>query len=125
MAFCYHADHGNFAEVARLFTPAGTFDRFGHVLSGRRAIADRMSNRPEGIVARHGIVSVYFTIVDTTVAAAVVNSVTFYGFQTAGDTAELAPTSPRVVEFKDRYRLFEGEWLIEERVGTAVLVNPS
>jgi SnoaL-like domain len=122
-AFCYHADHGNFGEVGRLFSPTGKFDRFGEALSGPDEIAAAMSKRPEGIVTRHGLLSVYFTIVDATVAEAVVNSATFYGFQTPAGTAELAPASPRVVEFKDRYRLVEGEWRIEMRVGTVVLVN--
>ena len=123
--FCYHADHGNFEQVGALFTPTGTFDRFGQVLTGPAEIADAMRKRPEGIVTRHGILNIFFTVVDTVIVEAVVNSATFYGFETAaGGAAQLAPASPRLVEFKDRYRLIEDGWRIEKRVGTVVLANP-
>jgi hypothetical protein len=122
--FCYHADHGNFDKVGALFASTGTFNRFGQVLTGAAEIADGMRKRPEGIVTRHGLLNIYFTVVDQTIAEAVVNSATFYGFETTpGGPAQMAPASPRLVEFRDRYRLIEGEWRIEMRVGTVVLVN--
>jgi hypothetical protein len=122
-AFCHHADHGNFTKVGNLFTPTGTFDRFGQILVGPAQIAAAMSKRPADIVTRHGLLSVYFTVVDDAGAEAIVNSATFYGFTAETGPAQLAPGSPRVVEFRDRYRLFEGQWRIESRVGTVILNN--
>jgi hypothetical protein len=126
MAFCYNADHGNFKRVGELFSPTGTFDRFGLVLNGPAAIAEAMSQRPEGVVTRHGLLSVYFKFVEPTTAEAVVNSVTHFGFQPSPDEpAVLAAASPRLVEFHDRYQLIENAWRIESRVGTAVFASPS
>jgi len=126
IAFCYHADHGNFAKVGRLFSPKGTFDRFGQTLVGPDAIAAGMSKRPEGVVTRHALLNIHFTVVEKGMAAAVVSAATYFGFKTSqGDAAQFAPESPRVAEFDDRYRLVEGKWRIEQRVTTLVLVNSS
>jgi hypothetical protein len=125
-AFSYHLDRENFAELANLFTEDGVFIRNGEKLSGRAAILEAYSKRPN-VTTVHLVTNFHLIDLDRTSARASVHNLVFHAAGPRMPEGKIFdPLSAiRVIEFADSFAVVDGLWRFIHRHAQPLLQSPT
>jgi hypothetical protein len=126
IAFSYHLDRKNFSDLADLFAVDGVFVRNGERLSGKTAILDAYSKRPN-VTTVHLVTNFHLVDLDETSARANVHNLVLHAPGPRVEEGKIFDplSAMRLIEFDDAFALVDGTWRFTFRNAQPVLQSPT